>query len=512
LATYLLVNIGAAQPGTLDANFGVGGIVGRSFKFPSEKWYEGHAVLEAPNGKILTVGNASNNGVIAQFYTNGATDTLSNINYWGFFLAGGALFFDGYTHFQLGHVENPIFNAVAVQPDGKIVIVGKILYESSNQRYILFRQNEDGSFDPTFGGYGIGYTVGPVGTPGHSVAIRPDGKILVGNNSSIVRHLANGLIDSTFATNGVALINSSPTNCVARTMLLQPDGKIVVAGNSAPSPFRPSLARFNPNGTLDIGFGNNGYFVENFTGAYNSIESLLNGQLLAIGTSSDKLVVARFNNGQLDMSYGENGVALVEIAGKFLIGTSSALQTDGKLLVAGYAGTQDMVADDYLLARFTTEGLLDDSFGDGGLVITDLSPKSDRLLDVAMQQDGKIIVTGYAGKEYPANGWGTEYIVARYLSGLEVGTTEKPAIPNKLMVHPNPASDFLNFQLHGQAPSSEAVFRIINLDGRVLETVMAAAPQSSFSLPSDWATGMYFLQYLEGNEVKAVEKFIITKK
>lgn len=515
---HLFVNIGTAQPGTLDASFGSNGMVGHSFEYPPVYSYAGHAILEAPDGKILTVGKSSDAGALARFHADGTIDTLSDVNYWGFHLEGGALVFNGYHIFQLGLIEDPVFNDVALQPDGKMVIVGKILYESFYSRYILLRQNENGSYDNTFGydigGESVGYTIGPAAglydDLGHTVAIQPDGKILVGNEYFIVRHHSYGQVDSTFGTNGKLNIAFQP-NFSSATMLLQPDGKILVAGG-------PSFAmkRYNPDGTIDTGFGTDGASVvdlTNETEALYSTELLPNGDVLAIGRSVGRLAVARFSNGQLDTDYGENGVVLVGLADKFITANSSVLQPDGKLVVAGYAGVEFEDDDHFFMARLTADGQLDDSFGDGGLVLADPTPGSDRLYGVNIQQDGKIIVTGKGGKQYGGSSfWASEYIVARYHSGLGVGATEKPASTNALMVSPNPTSDFLNFQLREQVPSSKAEFRIITADGKVLEVMKTTHPEAAFTLPvMDWPAGMYFLQFLEDGVVKGSEKFVVVK-
>ncbi|MCF8246585.1 MAG: T9SS type A sorting domain-containing protein [Saprospiraceae bacterium] len=507
----LFANIGTAQPGALDIGFGENGIVHRSFEYPSSKTYSGQAILETPDGKILTAGiSGGDNGLVARFNTDGSTDTLSPALFW-FSHEGGVLIFGGASYAGEIPIEDAFFYDIALQPDGKMVSVGYVNTNEPAQRYILLRQNADGDYDPTFGEHGHGFSLGSnYGGSGRSVAIQPDGKILVGDNNTVVGYLSNGHIDTAFATNGKFF----PGFGVSANVILLPDGKIVVAGFTMGA---FALARANSNGTLDNGFGTNGVALADIASSIaniKSLELLLNGDIIAIGQSGGKLAVAKFkSNGQLDMDYGMDGVAHVELTGKLLVGTSSTLQSDGKLLVAGYVGTSGQNVDDLLLARFITEGVLDDSFGDGGLVITDQSPKSDRLNDVAMQEDGKIIVTGYAGKDYGANGWGTEFIVARYLSGLEVDAKEEATITQKLTVGPNPTSDFLNIKLLGQASSPEATLRIINLDGRLQKIIVRPVTQSSFTLPvSDWAAGMYFLQYMEGSEVMAVEKFVVLKK
>jgi len=503
----LFANFGIAQPGTLDTSFGENGIVHRSFEYPSSKTYSGQAILETPDGKILTAGiSGGDNGLVARFNTDGSTDTLSPAYYW-FSYEGGVLIFGGATYQGDDPIVDAAFYDIAIQPDGKMVSVGTVLSSGPSNRYFVLRQEADGSHDLSFGEHGNGFSIGgnPDGS-GHSVAIQTDGKILVGTPGRVIRYLSNGHIDTSFATNGVFFSSIGGGD----HMTLLPNGKIMVAGFSMGA---FALARINSDGTLDNGFGTNGVSLSdiiNSLALVTSFELLPNGDMLAIGRSGTRLAVAKFdNNGQLVMDYGTDGVALVELTGKYLVGTSSTIQSDGKLVVAGYVGTSGQDIDDFLLARFTTEGELDDSFGDGGLLITDFSTKSDRLNGVAMQEDGKIIVTGYAGKDYGTNGWGTEFIVARYHSGLEVGANEPPNIINNISIYPNPTTDYLNFYVSAPISLKGAAIRIIDAAGSVIKEFKVDSFDSTFIVPVwDWAIGTYWVQVTKEGNVLDSKSFV----
>jgi uncharacterized delta-60 repeat protein len=523
LLGYSLAFTATAQPGALDVEFGTNGIVSLVID-PDVRWYEGHAVIEQPDGKILVAGSVGSKAVIARLYPDGPVDTLGP-HYFGFEQVGGALVFKGGTYngtFGTIHLTGSAIDDIALQPDGKIVTVGTVGvgYEPSlTEKNIIFRQKANGAHDPAFGLDGYGFALGTANNALNSaVVIQQDGKILVCSKISwgsgrLARYLPDGQPDSSFASVGETWAGVS-TNSI----LLQPDGKIVVGGSGS---FSFSMARFKADGSLDGEFGSDGIAIVDITSSPDliySLERLPNDKILAIGKAGDSLAVARFTNGILDLSYGENGIAFVHLNGKRLVGTSSALQSDGKLLVAGYAGPGNGNTDDFLLVRLTPEGDLDDSFGDGGIVLTDVSPRFDRLHAISLQQDGKILVAGYASKEYlNPNGnytWGTEFIVARYLSGLETGVHDNSISKNEILVYPNPVFDFLSFQLQGQRPpGSSGVFHIVNAQGRLMKTFQSDRPYATFIVPVwEWAAGVYFLQYVEEGVVSQVEKFVILKK
>jgi uncharacterized delta-60 repeat protein len=148
--------------------------------------------------------------------------------------------------------------ALAVQPDGKIIVAGSYLsaYDGAPRAQPM-RLNADGSLDTSFDATAAGWTAGDVS----DVAVQPDGKILVAGTGSgpaaqrLTRLLPNGSVDPAFAsTIGFQAAGSNVTEMQA--LLLQADGKIVLGGNFtyAGNPNRNSLVRFNADGSLDTGF------------------------------------------------------------------------------------------------------------------------------------------------------------------------------------------------------------------------------------------------------------------
>ncbi len=91
------------------------------------------------------------------------------------------------------------------------------------------------------------------------------------------------------------------------------------------------------------------------------------------------------------------------------------------------------------------------------------------------------------------------------------GTTTEEDTAVKLAIYPNPTSDLLNFQLQTTNPVSDAVFRIINAEGKMIKEIKTAYSQATFSVPvRDWAAGTYFIQCFQDNLLLATNKFIVS--
>ena len=240
-----------------------------------------------------------------------------------------------------------------------------------------------GRLDATFGNAGKVLTNNATnfGQAVNTVALQTDGKIIVAgsvnNNFGLVRYNANGSLDTSFGAGGIVSISPEDTSVdVLLGIAIQSDGKILAAGpvNAGNDFF---VIRLNPNGALDTTFGNSGVVAEEVC-IPNSGALVVqpNGEIIVVGGCA-----IRFKpNGTLDPSFGIGGVArLVSVEGGAV-----ALQSDGKFLVAGFAGTAGG-----LISRYNPSGSIDPSFGIFGSVGCP-SPASA----LAVQGDGKIVVAG----------------------------------------------------------------------------------------------------------------------
>jgi len=310
-------------------------------------------------------------------------------------------------------------DAVAVQPDGKIVVAGYSSPMGGDAVFSVIRYRADGSLDTTFGVGGRASI--PLGfyASASAVAIQPDGKIVVAGYSdagtvfyeyfTLVRFTANGAPDKSFGIGGKVLTLFDDvivtTHDNAQAVIIQPDGKIV-AGGWTYGGF--ALARYNTNGILDLRFGIAGRVVTKVTGLGGIYGLALqpDGKIVAAGSGNrgdnEDVALARYNsNGRLDATFGTGGTVLADLGG----GTSGwdeefasavVLQRDGRIVIAGQSNPGD--GDNFAVARFNTNGSLDAGFGTGGKVVTDVSGTGgiDEARAVALQGDGRIVAVGVA--------------------------------------------------------------------------------------------------------------------
>lgn len=236
-----------------------------------------------------------------------------------------------------------------------------------------------------------------------SLSIQPDGKIVAGGGYSksgrpefiVLRYNENGTPDSTFGNAGlVETVFGGNLNSYGNALELQVDGKIVfggTVGNFTTADF--ALARYNPNGSLDSSFGVNGLVKtavsstgENATElAIQSDGSILLAGYATVSGGNDFAVVRYRPDGTLDSAFGAGGIVTTNVVGNDL-GNSLSVQPDGKIILAGGAG------ENLAVVRYNSDGSLDPTFGSGGKVVTSYSALTSRAM--ALQPDGKILIAG----------------------------------------------------------------------------------------------------------------------
>lgn len=279
--------------------------------------------------------------------------------------------------------------AVAIQPDGKIIAAGYAA--TSPFSFALARYNTDGSLDTSFNTTGKAFaSFGPGNSVGEAVAIQPDGKIVVagtynnGRDFAISRHNPNGTLDTSFNGTGKVMTVFASFNNVPYAVAIQPDGKIVVAGHSS---YDLAIVRYNPDGSLDTSFNNTGIVVNETLATGCAIAIQPDGKIVVAGgtSSSTSVMLARYHpNGTLDFATSAPGIT---------VGYAVALQPDGKIVVAGGGGSSNN--KDFALVRYHSDGGLDASFNGTGVVSTPISGRNDEIFGVAIQPNGKIIAAGY---------------------------------------------------------------------------------------------------------------------
>ncbi|MEP0548967.1 MAG: T9SS type A sorting domain-containing protein [Rhodothermales bacterium] len=383
LLAFLFTEV-AAQPGTLDASFGDGGIVttnvGASF------YQVGRDVVTQPDGKIVVAAvletSSAEGRVLVRYLPDGTLDP-------DFGDGGVALLPPGDLDFSL---------SLALHPDGALIAV------YSGPPFVVARILPNGTPDPSFGENGVVSThIGESGGIASGVVVQPDGRILVAGRArddgsryvAVVRYLPDGGLDPAFGDGGVATFSSAPFgDGVAAALVLQEDGKIVLAGFTGDSPRQVAVLRLSPSGLLDGGFGAGG------------------------------LAVA---------SIGSEAVA-----------EAVAIQSDGRIVAAGYAREAEQPAD-FAVVRFLPDGALDAAFGEGGTVVTALSGGTDLAQDVLVQPDGKLVAAGYTSNE-PGQSTEQRFALVRFLSD---GTPDPAFGGDGIVTEPGGAEDDIYVQACG---------------------------------------------------------------
>ena len=251
-------------------------------------------------------------------------------------------------------------------------------------------------------------------------------------SSTLLLVAAAGDVDQTFGTLGQVKTHFYSGFDAASAVAVQGDGKIVAAGFADDAGFIPRLAvaRYDANGTLDPTFGSGGTVtIDLFIATNVRVDLAIDaaGRIVVVGTvtrdpflPSDVGVARLTPGGALDATFGVGGTVTTDIAGFADEGNSVAIQSDGKIVVAGTAnGGASSGAADFAVVRYHPNGSLDASFDTDGKVTTDLSGFDDRGNGVAIQDDGSIVVAGTAK---PANDT-SDFGVVRYDANGTLDTT-----------------------------------------------------------------------------------------
>jgi len=355
-----------------------------------------------------------------------------------------AIFCISFSHAQDGTLD-PSFNAdglftsaigtfddkvhdMALQPDGKIVLVGQT-YGALNYDFAVARLNTDGTLDGTFGTGGIvTLPIGSADDRAWGVAIQSDWQIVVvgeADNGSFVNNIAlvrlnnDGSLDNSFGTSGIVTTPIPSASAYPKAVAVTANNGIIVTGGAySSSQLDLFVAKYDPYGGLEPLFGSSGIAVVPVFPFHddlaNDIALQTDGKILVAGTalnfSHTDFLVARFNtDGSLDTGFDTDGSVVTSIEGTFNeYGNGMTLQDDGKILVVGASNS---TFNDFITVRYNEDGSLDTGFGVNGAAITDFGTSTDfaDATDVGVQSDDKIVVGGYRNV-----GVALAYALARY--------------------------------------------------------------------------------------------------
>ena len=329
---------------------------------------------------------------------------------------------------------------LVMQPDGKLLTPGKA-YNAATGEYdfVVLRYNPDGSLDQSFGGTGKVLTdFRGDHDEGLSLALQDDGKIVVAGvarnpsvgtgDFALARYNADGSLDTGFGWGGLVITDFIGGADQALSVVIQPDGKIVAGGFATGSTtgFDFALARYLPSGALDHSFGWAGLVMLDFDKNTDGIMKLAiqGDNIIAAGmaynASNESLdfALARFSSsGALDTTFGggsgKPGTTRTDFFGGTDVGFAMLVLPDDKVVVGGLALSTITGHYDLALARYTVDGVLDQTFatfGAPGVLSYDVFGSYDQILALALQPDGKIVAAGHAF--HPSRHF--DFLVARF--------------------------------------------------------------------------------------------------
>jgi uncharacterized delta-60 repeat protein len=391
-----------ATPGDLDATFDGDGKVMTGIGVHD---YAQDVAIQA-DGKIVVagysedaMGSNNTNVSLARYNADGSPDTN--------FGTGGKVL--------LSESGTQIPACVVIRTDGKILVIGNFLGHLG-----VYRFNTDGSLDATFGTGGkVSHAIG-TDSQGNDAVLQPDGKIVIAgyvrftgesHRFTVFRLNADGSLDTSFNLIGYTPVLFGGT--AAYAVALQSDGKIVAGGRDTVNDSTGYWGRFGSDGTLEGGVS----ALVQSTVMINDLAIQTDGKIVfagytrTVGSGATNVAVTRFNADKtLDVHFGNSGVNTVNWgAGSQTLhkGYAVLIQSSGRIVVGGYAYFQNF---DFALARFNSNGFLDQGFGNGGRVTTQFTGNWEEMYGMAQQADGKIVAVGYTSDQNN----NVDFGVARY--------------------------------------------------------------------------------------------------
>ena len=396
-----------------------------------------YSVALAPNNKIMVAGyNSSQHFSVARLNSDGTLDKSF----------GGT----GRVDTNLGSGQD-IGRSVIVQADGKILVAGysDLGRNNGDADFAVVRYNIDGTLDATFGSNGKVTTA--VGNPAwggdyaYRVGLAADGSIIVSGSCStltgsntksrdfaIVKYKANGTIDTSFSSDGIATATIGTADDQGTCQYVQLDGKILIGGwsignSNNPDQYYFSIVRYNPDGSLDQTFGSGGKVASainvNWQWPTNSqwnigdVRDMIeqsDGKIIMAGSIANQpwvtydkngkpeatggtfsFIARRFNiDGTIDDSFGVNGSTIINST----VGICQAvvIQGDGKILLGGWGANGSNPSDfNFQITRLNTDGSIDQTFNNNGILTVDFNNGRDYLFDMKIRNDGVLVVSGF---------------------------------------------------------------------------------------------------------------------
>ena len=207
-------------------------------------------------------------------------------------------------------------------------------------------------------------------------------------------------------------------------------------------------------------------------GTTNVLSNTLNPSDNAFnGTNTDFAVARITSNGNLDNSFSDDGLNLIDINSNYNDAIDLVVLPNGKIMIGGTCVDSGFYA--FALVRLLPDGRLDMSFGRDGIAILSVGPEDDIAAALALQNDGKTIISGSS-----VDGARIEFAIARVLSNLNVGNLDEEAEASAMFVYPNPIQS--EAQLEYTLKSDDKLsLQLVDMDGRELQMLYRMEPKSA---------------------------------
>lgn len=460
-------------------------------------------------------------------------------------------------------------DAMVIQPDGKIIVAGGTGLASS-VKIGVSRYNADGSLDTSFAVNGKrDFSSGWIKSFVKDIKLQQDGKIVMGgyrwNNSTgdfiMVRLNPDGSFDTTFGTNGIAIIDGGQTE-VAESFDIDSNGDYIISGYIEDD---FAMAKVKSNGTLDIDFGNGGWVITPFSDfasySHDTIVSSIDGRIILGGMILDGYqnkyeyaLAVYLSNGNLDTTFGDQGILHFHVGTDNDFGMRILQLNNGQILIGGHSWyATSPLRYEVAVARLNANGSLDTTYGTNGIFKARLVANGTSYLSgMTLQDDGKLVLTataneagdynfglaratangqldttfGQGGKIFthiPNSTYGESYNVGIEPDGKIVvsGDTELPGLPIQYFIaryndknlavqnvestvaqlYPNPATDYINLDF--EKSGKEYNVEIYNMVGQKVMTATVST-KSTINV-SSLVKGSYFVRLNDGTKATTLQ-------
>lgn len=414
IAILIAPTAASAAPGDLDPSFGTAGRQTVDLGLAEVAWavaVDGDGGVVAAGGRGEGQQSTQDDLEIARLDASGQLETS--------FGDGGKLVL------PIGQNRKDLARAVAVAPDGRIVVVGYTDAPASGSttgqdNAAIIRLLPSGHLDSSFGG-GIvigDYDTGTTSTNHRAFAalIDPKGRVVIAGESNqrafVARYRADGSIDNSFGGNGHVALDFGVTKTLARGVALAPDGDILVAGSAgtgAATNF--AVARIRDNGSLETGFAGDGTTTVdlglNKLDIASDIVVLPDGSAVATGFTQiagestsvgtdDRfdISITRLDPAGIPApTFGVNGRKIIDLGGEQDIVLGADLAPDGKVVMAG-SRSSGANTHEFMVVRVMPSGNLDPGFTSGGIRSVPFAAGPAEATSVALAPSGAIVAAG----------------------------------------------------------------------------------------------------------------------